>query len=214
MFSPLNPVSQRCKLQRIFPCRNWHRKSKKSSKRRWRIFTTFAGQGGSPQGARSKALAYRNPVNFEFSTQASDQNEAWLIKFPAQQEYPEVCAIEAVYAECLRLCAIETPDTHFFNLPNGLMAFASKRFDRQNGMRIPMQSLAAYTGADYKVPGSLDYRNFLRATLMCTQDVRKGCILLNVLCLMYFSIIGMTIPRIFLFSWQKMVNGNWLQPMM
>ncbi len=159
-------------------------------------------------------MAYRNPVNVEFSTQASDQNEACLIKFPAQQEYPEVCAIEAVYAECLRLCAIETPDTHFFNLPNGLMAFASKRFDRQNGMRIPMQSLAAYTGADYKVPGSLDYRNFLRATLMCTQDVRKGCILLNVLCLMYFSIIGMTIPRIFLFSWQKMVNGNWLQPMM
>ncbi|MFX8627484.1 HipA domain-containing protein, partial [Acinetobacter baumannii] len=24
-----------------------------------------------------------------------------------------------------------------------------------------------------KVPGSLDYRNFLRATLMCTQDVRE-----------------------------------------
>ena len=53
------------------------------------------------------------------------------------------------------------------------MAFASKRFDRQNGMRIPMQSLAAYTGADYKVPGSLDYRSFLRETLMCTQDVRQ-----------------------------------------
>ncbi|MBU3086488.1 type II toxin-antitoxin system HipA family toxin [Acinetobacter seifertii] len=129
--------------------------------------------GGSPQGARPKALVYRDPVNLEFSTQDSDQHEAWLIKFPAQQEHPEVCAIEAVYAECLRLCAIETPDTHFFNLPNGLTAFASKRFDRQNGMRIPMQSLAAYTGADYKVPGSLDYRNFLRATLMCTQDVRE-----------------------------------------
>ena len=71
----------------------------------------------APQGARSKALVYRDPVNFEFSTQASDQNEAWLIKFPAQQEYPEVCAIEAVYAECLRLCAIETPDTHFLICP-------------------------------------------------------------------------------------------------
>ncbi len=58
-------------------------------------------------------------------------------------------------------------------MPNGLTAFASKRFDRQNGIRIPMQSLAAYTGADYKVQCSLDYRNFLRATLMCTQDVRE-----------------------------------------
>jgi len=45
-------------------------------------------------------------------------------------------------------------------LPNGLTAFASKRFDRKNGMRIPMQSLAAYTGANYKVPDSLDYRIF------------------------------------------------------
>lgn len=129
--------------------------------------------GGSPQGARPKALVYRDPISLQFSTQPDDQHEAWLIKFPAQQEHPEVCAIEAVYSACLRLCQIETPDTHFFNLPNGLSAFASKRFDRLGDIRIPMQSLAAYTGADYKVPGSLDYRNFLRATLMCTQDVRE-----------------------------------------
>ena len=73
--------------------------------------------GDSPQGARPKALVYRDPVNLEFSTQASNQHEAWLIKFPAQQEHPEVCAIEAVYAYCLRLCAIETPDNHFLICP-------------------------------------------------------------------------------------------------
>lgn len=129
--------------------------------------------GGSPQGARPKALVYRDPVTDEFSTCSSSQHEAWLIKFPAQQEHPEVCAIEAIYAECLRLCDIETPDTHYFNLPNGLTAFASKRFDRQDGMRIPMQSLAAFTGADFKVAGSLDYINFLRATQFCTNDIRE-----------------------------------------
>ena len=73
--------------------------------------------GDSPQGARPKALVYRDPVNLEFSTQASNQHEAWLIKFPAQHEHPEVCAIKAVYAECLRLCAIETPDNHFLICP-------------------------------------------------------------------------------------------------
>ena len=73
--------------------------------------------GDSPQGARPKALVYRDPVNLEFSTQASNQHEAWLIKFPAQQEHPEVCAIEAVYEDCLRLCAIETPDNHFLICP-------------------------------------------------------------------------------------------------
>ena len=129
--------------------------------------------GGSPQGARPKALVYRNPLNNEFSTCYTNNLEAWLVKFPAQQEHPEVCAIEAVYAECLRRCSIETPETQYFNLPNGLTAFASKRFDRKNGIRIPMQSLAAFTGADFRAPGSLDYRNFIRATHLCTNDVRE-----------------------------------------
>lgn len=129
--------------------------------------------GGSPQGARPKALVYRDPQTEAFTTAAKPGLEAWLIKFPAQNEHPEVCAIEMVYAECLRKCGIQTPDTQYFGLPNGLAAFASKRFDRVDGQRVPMQSLAAFTGADYTSPGSLDYVNFLRATQMCTNDVRE-----------------------------------------
>lgn len=129
--------------------------------------------GGSPQGARPKALLYRDPASGHFTTAAAAQLEAWLIKFPARQEHPEVCAIEAVYAQCLRECQIDTPDTAYFSLPNGQAAFASKRFDRQNGLRVPMQSLAAYTGANYQVPGALDYTSFLRATQLCTNDVRQ-----------------------------------------
>ena len=129
--------------------------------------------GGSPQGARPKALVYRDPRSGVFTTAAVAGFEAWLVKFPARQEHPEVCAIEMVYAECLRMCGIETPDTLHFNLPDGMAAFASRRFDRRDGLRVPMQSVAAFTGADYKTPGALDYVNFLRATHMCTNDVRE-----------------------------------------
>ena len=129
--------------------------------------------GGSPQGARPKALVYRDPSDGIFTTAAYPGFEPWLIKFPAREEHPEVCAIEMVYANCLRRCGIETPDTQYFDLPNGLAAFASKRFDRQDGLRVPMQSLAAFTGADFRSPGALDYVNFLRATQMCTNDVRE-----------------------------------------
>lgn len=132
--------------------------------------------GGSPQGARPKALVYRDSGTGAFTTAAKPGFEAWLIKFPAKNEHPEVCAIEMVYAECLRMCGICTPDTQHFELPNGLAAFASKRFDRMYGQRVPMQSLAAFTGADYKSPGALDYVNFLRATQMCTNDVREKAI--------------------------------------
>ncbi|MBR7214161.1 type II toxin-antitoxin system HipA family toxin [Pseudomonas sp. B2021] len=129
--------------------------------------------GGSPQGARPKALVYRDPVTGGFTTAVTPGFEAWLIKFPAKEEHAEVCAIEMVYAECLRLCGIDTPDTQYFSLPDGLAAFASKRFDRRDGLRVPMQSLAAFTGANYRSPGVLDYVNFLRATQMCTNDVRE-----------------------------------------
>lgn len=129
--------------------------------------------GGSPQGAKPKALVYRDPQTGTFTTAVTQGFEAWLVKFPAQGEHAEVCAIEMVYAACLRLCDIPTPDTQYFSLPNGLAAFASKRFDRQDGKNVPMQSLAAFTGADYRSPGVLDYVNFLRATQMCTNDVRE-----------------------------------------
>lgn len=36
-----------------------------------------------------------------------------------------------------------------------------------------MQSLAALTGANYQIPGALDDRSFLRATQICTNDVRE-----------------------------------------
>lgn len=129
--------------------------------------------GGSPQGARPKALIYRDSQTGTFTTAATPGLEAWLVKFPAKEEHAEVCAIEMVYAECLRLCGIPTPDTEYFTLPDGQAAFASRRFDRQNDLRVPMQSLAAFTGADYRSPGALDYVNFLRATQLCANDVRE-----------------------------------------
>ncbi|WP_248742820.1 MULTISPECIES: type II toxin-antitoxin system HipA family toxin [unclassified Pseudomonas] len=129
--------------------------------------------GGSPQGARPKALVYRDPQTDTFTTIARSGFEAWLVKFPARQEHPEVCAIEMVYAECLRMCGIKTPDTQYFSLPNGLAAFATKRFDREDDLRVPMQSLAAFTAADFQNAGALDYVNFLRATHLCTNDVRE-----------------------------------------
>ncbi|MEL2242340.1 type II toxin-antitoxin system HipA family toxin [Leclercia adecarboxylata] len=129
--------------------------------------------GGSPQGARPKALLYRDAATMRFTTVPVKDYEPWLIKFPARGEHAEVCAIEKVYAHCLRECGIDTPQTEYFDLPGGHAAFASKRFDRESGMRVPMQSLAAFTGADYRVPGSLDYATFLRATQVCTNDVRE-----------------------------------------
>lgn len=118
-------------------------------------------------------MLYRDPARSRFTTAADPHLDAWIIKFPAQHEHPEVCAVEAVYAQCLRDCGISTPDTEYFELPHGQAAFASKRFDRCGVLRVPIQSLAAYTGADFRTPGALDCVGFLRATAHCTKDVRE-----------------------------------------
>lgn len=129
--------------------------------------------GGSPQGARPKALLYRHSGTGEFTTVPALGHEPWLIKFPARQEHPEVCAVEMIYAQCLRECGIDTPETEYFELPGEQAAFATRRFDRERGMKVPMQSLAAFTGANYQIPGAMDYASFLRATQLCTNDVRE-----------------------------------------
>ncbi|MDM3318786.1 type II toxin-antitoxin system HipA family toxin [Citrobacter sp. Ce006] len=48
--------------------------------------------GGSPQGARPKALLYRDTVTSKFTTAPLPGSESWLIKFPARHEHAEVCA--------------------------------------------------------------------------------------------------------------------------
>lgn len=142
--------------------------------------------GGSPQGARPKALVYRHPNTERISTLAFAEAEHWLVKFPAKSEHPEVCAIEYLYHACAHQCGLEVPNVEHFNLGNGLAAFGTQRFDRQNTMRVPMQTLAGYLNANFRIP-NCDYDTFLRATDHITNhsviEVKKA------FALMLFNII-------------------------
>ncbi len=128
--------------------------------------------GGSPHGARPKVL-----VNYavETGSLSSDSNAAgvpWLIKFPAQNEHKEVCAIEVLYAKLATDCGIEMPQTRYFDINSSLAAFGIARFDRQEGMRVPMHTLAGLLHSDFRIP-SVDYTTFLRATRFLTRDERE-----------------------------------------
>lgn len=129
--------------------------------------------GGSPGGARPKALVYYQPGTDILSTIQSAGAEPWLIKFPARDEHIEVCALEELYAHLGRMCGIDTPECKFIPLSKSLSAFATKRFDRSNGMRVPTLSLAALSGANFRMPGSFSYKDFLRATWIHTKDMQE-----------------------------------------
>lgn len=129
--------------------------------------------GGSPQGARPKALVQHDLATGRMSTQLHAPGQPWLVKFPAQGEHKEVCAIEQLYADLARDCGLEMPSSACFDLTPTLAAFGVARFDREQGMRVPVHSLAALLHADFRIPGSVDYTLFLRATRLLTRDERE-----------------------------------------
>ena len=157
------------------------------------LLSHLALLGGSPQGARPKVLVQFNPLTGVVNTQApasqaasvsvqtNDGFEPWLIKFVAQGEHPEACAIEALYADMARRCGLDMPATRHFELGSRLgsrlglrlAAFGIARFDRQGGLRVPVHTLAGALHADFRLTGAVDYATFLRVTRLFTLDERE-----------------------------------------
>lgn len=128
--------------------------------------------GGSPQGARPKALVGYDPTTRTISTQHGSQHAPSLIKFPARHEHKEVCAIEFVYCRTARACGLEVPDVRHFDLGRKHAAFGIARFDIESQMRAPVHTLAGALHADCNTP-SLDYTSLLRAARVMTTDERE-----------------------------------------
>ncbi len=138
--------------------------------------------GGSPQGARPKVLLDFNARTGAMSSGMPLTGSAtpWLVKFPANAEHREVCALEELYARIARAGGIEMPRSCCFELGGKFSAFGVERFDRvvlaqgkeRQVLRVPIMSMAAYLQADYRLP-SLDYETVLLATLQITGDQRE-----------------------------------------
>lgn len=140
------------------------------------ILKQLALMGGSPHGARPKVVVHYDAASGQMSTQPFSNGAGstpWLVKFQAQHEHKEVCAIEHLYARLARDCGLDMPDTQYFNLSPQLAAFGIARFDMAGAMRIPMHTLAGLLHADFRLPGAVDYTTFLRATRFLTRDERE-----------------------------------------
>jgi serine/threonine-protein kinase HipA len=132
--------------------------------------------GGSPQGARPKALVQYDMQSGSISTLAHAAGSPWLVKFPGEKEHKEVCAIEHLYSEMARRCNLDVPATRHFDLGPKTAAFGIERFDRFNRMRVPIHTLAGALNIDFRAPNA-SYQTLLRATRALTLseiEVRKA----------------------------------------
>ena len=141
------------------------------------VLKQLAWLGGSPQGARPKVLVNMHPASGAVHSGPVDEAptgfEPWLVKFPAQGEHPEVCAIEALYAELAQRCGLDMPPARHIELGPRLAAFAVRRFDREGPQRVPVHSLAGALHTDFKLPSAVDCTTWLRAARMFTRDERE-----------------------------------------
>lgn len=141
------------------------------------VLRDLAWLGGSPLGARPKVLVQMHPKTGEVTTAPLDESttgfEPWLVKFPAQGEHPEACAIEALYASLATRCGLGMPPVRHLELGPKLAALAVQRFDREAGQRVPVHTLAGALHAEFRLPGAVDYTTWLRVVRLFTRDERE-----------------------------------------
>lgn len=123
--------------------------------------------GSSAGGARAKALIAWNEETNEVRSgqmQPGSGYDYWLMKFDnvskngdhGLEDKPEYTLIEYAYYLMAQSCGITMNECRIYN-SEGDHHFMTKRFDRENGKKLHMQSLGALAHISYQEPGICGY---------------------------------------------------------
>jgi serine/threonine-protein kinase HipA len=131
--------------------------------------------GTSAGGARAKAvIAYNRSSGQILSGQAQAPAgfEHWLIKFDGASdielgETEDFGRIEYAYYLMARAAGIHMMECELL-VENGRAHFMTRRFDRQSGEKLHLQSLCAIAHYDFNMPGAYSYEQ----TLMIMRRLR------------------------------------------
>lgn len=131
---------------------------------------TLAALAGGSGGARPKVQ-----VGFDAEGRVSVSegetaagHEAWIVKFAAPNDPPDIGPIEAAYAAMAVAAGLDMAPYRLLPSKTGPGYFATRRFDRpKHGRRLHMVSLSGAVEAPWRTPASYDL--FLRATLAITR---------------------------------------------
>ncbi len=123
--------------------------------------------GSSAGGARAKALIAWNESTNEVRSgqmQLGPGFDYWLMKFDnvakngdhGLEDKPEYTLIEYAYYLMAQSCGITMNECRIYN-SEGDHHFMTKRFDREDGRKLHMQSLGALAHISYQEPGVCGY---------------------------------------------------------
>ncbi len=128
--------------------------------------------GGSPKGARPKALIQFAP-NGETHSGAKrilPGFTAWLVKFPSREDDRYSAPLEQAYFLMARAAGLEVPRTQLIGQTKRSPGyFAIERFDRNGTTKIHAHTLGGLLNLSHGYP-ALDYRDLLRVTRELTRN--------------------------------------------
>ena len=130
--------------------------------------------GGSPGGARPKALVAMNDRGeaFHGQDQAPRGHVHYLVKFRDLDDPEDAAQIEQAYADMARAGGVRMPETRLIAGTGEQHYFASRRFDRDGAKRLHAHSASGLLYSDFRLP-SLDYRDLIALTRAVTRDRRE-----------------------------------------
>lgn len=128
--------------------------------------------GGSPKGARPKALIQLGPRGQILSGARTIEEgfTAWLVKFAARTDDPHSASLEHAYFLMAKAAGIETPRTQVLGRTSRNPGyFASERFDRIGTKRIHVHTLGGLLQLPHGYT-ALDYADVLAVTRRLTRN--------------------------------------------
>ena len=129
-----------------------------------------AGSGGSA-GARPKFVALLNPGTGALRDHRGRVGEGFvhhLVKFRAASDPGSAAGEEQAYADMARAAGINMSETMLLRTGSGEELFATRRFDRPEGGRLHMHTVAGILNADFTAP-TVDYGTLLKLTWFMTN---------------------------------------------
>ena len=138
------------------------------------VVSTLGQAGGSPGGARPKALIGIDNKGYAIhgGGHIPEGFEAWLVKFPGRGDPEDIAAIEMAYAAVAKEAGVVMPQTRLLDGKDGQKYFATKRFDRIGNRRVHVHSASGFLYTDIRIP-QLDYKDLILLTRSVTRDQRE-----------------------------------------
>ncbi len=134
------------------------------------VLPQLMNAGGSPGGARPKVLVgvFKNQM-VSGETDLAAPLEPWIIKFPAEDAFPDAGPVEYAYALMAREAGITMSEACLFNTPEGGRFFGTKRFDRIVNQRLHMHTFGNLIHSNFRLP-SQDYDHLFKIVINLTQN--------------------------------------------